>query len=100
MANRVKKFLELINERDEKIEKHCNGESWAELCNYPEERDWYTKNIYPLDENIVKAANGIIAKFSIPCKEVKTVKDVYSNYWLLKFIEKNKTVQNEDTLTK
>ena len=100
MANRVNKFLELINQRDEKMEEHCKDISWAELCNYPEERDWYTKNIFPLDQQIVSVANGIIAKFSIPCKEVKTVRDVYSNYWLLKFVEKNNNAKNEDSLSK
>lgn len=86
--NRVKKFVNLINKRDNLIEKHCNGECWAELCNYPEERDWYCKNILPIDDEIVKVANGIIAKFSIPCPQQKNIREVYANNWLNRLFEK------------
>ena len=98
-ANRVKKFLELINERDKKIAEHCNNESWAELCKYPDERDWYIKNIFSMDEEIIQVANSIIAKFSIPCKNTKTLADVFSNKWLMKLIEKD-TTKEEDCLSK
>lgn len=100
MANRVKTFLGLVDERDAKIEEHCKEESWAELCNYPEEREWYTKNIYPLDEKIVIVANSIIAKFSMPCKQVKTVADVYSNKWLKKLVQPDDKTNNRDDLSK
>ncbi|MBE7074760.1 MAG: hypothetical protein E7376_02130 [Clostridiales bacterium] len=96
MANRVNDFLNLINERDTKIQEHCKKESWAELSNYPEERDWYTKNISPLDEKIVLLANSIIAKFSIPCKQAKTISDVYSNSWIMR-LKQTKT-SNVSTL--
>ena len=96
MANRVKKFLELVNERDSKLEEHCKGESWAELCNYPEEREWYAQTISPIDEKIVQIANGIIAKFSIPCKQAKTVADVYANQWLLKLVKPNNKQSTSD----
>lgn len=96
MANRVRKFLELVNERDAKMEEHCKGVSWAELCNYPDEREWYTNNIFPLDTKIVDAANGIIAKFSIPCKQAKTVAEVYSNQWLLKLVKPNNKQSTSD----
>ena len=98
--NRVEKFITLINERDTKIAEHCKDFSWTELCNYPEERDWYTKNIHPIDEKIVDVANSIIAKFSIPCRTAKTIADVYSNQWLTRFIKPKQETQKEDVLGK
>ena len=89
-ANRVDKFIELVDERDTKMAEHCKNQSWAELCNYPEERDWYTKNIYPIDEQIVEVANAIIVKFSIPCRKAKTIAEVYSNQWIMRLVEKQK----------
>ena len=58
-------FVDLINKRDGLIEKHCNGETWAELCNYPEHRDWYIKNIAFLDFQIINVANAIIERYGI-----------------------------------
>lgn len=82
------KFEKLINERDAKMSAHCQEYSWATLCNYPDEREWYTKNIWPIDQEIIRLANILIVKFSIPCRAVKQISDVYSNQWLMKFIEK------------
>lgn len=95
----VNKFLLLINERDSKLEEHkrSKGESWSELFNYPEERFWYAKNISPLDQKIVMAANSIISKFNIPCAEAKTISDVYSNQQLIMFIN-SKDQNKEDIL--
>lgn len=99
-ANRVKKLNELVNERDFKIKKHCNGESWLNFCNDYEEIDWYTKNILPIDEQIVYVSNCIIAKFSIPCRNVKTIDDVYKNQWIMKLIENDETKKEEESLIK
>lgn len=89
-ANSTEKLSKLISKRDEIMEEHCQEYSWAELCNYPDEREWYTKNVYPLDEQIIRLANLLIAKFSIPCKTVKHISEVYSNEWLMKIIDSEK----------
>lgn len=99
-ANRVQKLLELVKEREVKIIKHCNGELWVDICDYPEEIDWYKINISPIDEQIVQVSNSIIAKFSIPCRNVKTIDDVYSNQWIMKFIKNDETKKEEYSLTK
>ncbi|MBQ8908940.1 MAG: hypothetical protein IJY90_01420 [Clostridia bacterium] len=96
-ANRVKKFVTLINERDKKLELHCKGESWETLCQHPQERVWYAENIKPLDEDIVAVANAIIAKFSIPCRTAKTIQDVYKNQWLTRLIVQKKEIQEEES---
>ena len=96
MINSVKKLKQVIDKRDSIMTEHCKGESWAELCNYPEERFWYTKNVSPLDEKIVDIANAVIVKFSIPCKNVKTVAEVYSNEWIYKLIFEDKEKQEEE----
>ena len=72
-------FVKLINKRDKLMEEHCNGESFAELCNYPEERDWYCKNIAPIDQQIISLANQIIEKMNLPCPKQKSLREVYSN---------------------
>lgn len=86
--NSINKFLELINKRDNLIGEHCKkqGQCWAELCNYPEERDWYCKNIVSIDYKIVKLANQIISKNKLPCDLAKTVRDVYNNHTLYCFV--------------
>ena len=87
MINNTKIFKKLIEERETKLEEKANGESWAELFNYPENRFWYTENISPLDDKIVNVANGIIIKFSIPCEKVEDIRDVYNNDWLMRLTE-------------
>lgn len=99
-ANRVNKFLLLINERDKLMAEHCKNTDWTELCNYPDERDWYAINISPIDEKIVNVANSIIAKFSIPCRTAKTIEDVYLNHWLTRLIKPKDEIQEEDILSK
>ena len=99
MSNLVKKFLKLVNERDSKVEVHCGDESLAELLNYPEEREWYGKNIMPLDRKIVAFANAIIADNNFPCKTAETVADVYSNEWLIQLVNKAKAKGEEEALT-
>ena len=97
----IEVFVNTIDVRDNKMEKHCDGESWAELANYPEERDWYSKNIGTLDDMIVKLANLLIKEKGIPCEEQKDIHDVYENEYLKKLYrtEKEKKLQElEETL--
>lgn len=93
--SRVERYVELINKRNDLIEKRCNGESWAEICNYPENRAWYLKNIAFLDFQIIKAANGIVAKLNLPCEAPKDIKEVYANPWLDKLYKEKNCVQLE-----
>ena len=62
MTDNVEKFNELIRRRELTIESHCKSmdSSWAELCNYPEERDWYVREINPIDQEIIAITNSII----------------------------------------
>ena len=88
-VNKVNEFIKLINKRDSALEEHCNGASWTEISNYPEERNWYVTNISPLDYKIIDVANCIIAKFTIPCKMAENIIDVYSNEWLIRLYNQN-----------
>lgn len=90
MPNFGKKLEELINKREQLLAEHCKNQSWAELCNYPEERDWYIKTIWPVDKQVIMAANTVIVKFSIPCKPAKYIHDVYSNKWLEPYTKQDK----------
>ena len=95
MNNSVRELKQLIDERDEMMIDHCKDVSWAELCNCREERDWYTNNIFPLDNRIVTVANEVIVEFSIPCKKVKTVAEVYSNKGIEKLVTAKQQTKDE-----
>ena len=90
MPNISQKLEELIKKREQLLQEHCKDSSWAELCNYPQERYWYSNNIWPIDNQIIIKANALIAKFSIPCKPAKSIHDVYSNKWLDPYTKQDK----------
>ena len=92
----AKQFVNLINKRDNLMKKHCNGASFAELCNYPEERAWYCENIMQYDKKIIKLANELIEKLNLPCQKQKSLRDVYSNPHLDEIYKKYSKPQTKE----
>lgn len=83
-------FVLLIDERDEKIESHF-GDDMSEMLNYPDEREWYTENIFPLDVKIVNLGNNILQKkLGKSDEEIKTIRDVYNNQTLIDYYNERK----------
>jgi len=66
----MNKLFMLINRRDEMIAGKF-GDNMLEELNYPENRDWYAKNISPLDWTIVAEATKLTGK------NYKNVGEVY-----------------------
>ncbi|MBR4998596.1 MAG: hypothetical protein IKY10_01830 [Clostridia bacterium] len=99
MINSTTIFLKLMKQREFKIKKHGEEKFCEETSGMSKEKEWYDEAIIPIDEKIVKVANAIIAKFSIPCKEVKKIEDVYENKWLMNLVTNHKKYNIEDSFT-
>lgn len=100
MINSTTIFKKLIDQREYKIKEHCKTSSWEEICDKPEEMEWYAETIATIDEKIFKVSNAIIVKYSIPCRSVKTIEDVYANKWLMKIVKNTHRINEENSLTK
>ena len=93
-----KKFRNLLDDRDTKIQNHF-GNQLHEMLNYPEQRFWYTQNIFPLDKKIISVANSILKNIIKEPTILKSVQEVYSNQrlttWFNNELEKEQQLENE-----
>lgn len=73
----IEKFVETKDKRDAKVGEHY-GRKMQKMLNNPEEKRWYTKNVYPLDEEIIELANKISQELKMN-KTFDKLSQVYSN---------------------
>ncbi len=87
------------NRRDTLILKHF-GNNFLQKYMDASEREWYKKNIAPLDSKILQLANEISKKFNFNktySKLAEVYKDPVITSWYVKFkVEKMKRLQNQN----
>jgi len=84
-----KALFSAIKKRDKVVAQHY-GNELTELLNYPEERVWYTNNVYSYDKKIIELANTIVGS-----KKFTTLAQVYADSQIDKIFKKvEKQVKN------
>lgn len=68
------------------------GEDYFEMINYPEEREWYGQNIFPIDCELIYLGNKILKEELGRSEVAPKIQDIYENEALMNYY--NKTIRD------